>query len=229
MLRSSMWVAMAWVTLSACASVAKEATGAEAGSSGGGAAAGGSASASAGSGSNSGGSANGSSAGASAQGSAGSSAQGSAGSSAQGSAGSSAGASAISCDWDYFSTGSANEVGIGAGCTGASTPAETAACGFNFCTRRVLADRWPASTDEQFYLGHCTKHCEADSECGSGFSCCEARPGPFCLRYSESAPHGSGCNERCASDHLGCAEGQICCERMGKICISDRCQGVCTQ
>lgn len=204
---------MAWVTLSACASVAKEATGAEAGSSGGGAAAGGSASASAGSGPNSGGSANGSSA----------------GTSAQGSAGSSAGASAISCDWDYFSTGSANEVGIGAGCTGASTPAETAACGFNFCTRRVLADRWPASTDEQFYLGHCTKHCEADSECGSGFSCCEARPGPFCLRYSESAPHGSGCSERCASDHLGCAEGEICCERMGKICISDRCQGVCTQ
>jgi len=29
-----------------------------------------------------------------------------------------------------------NEIGIGAGCTGASTAAETAACGFDFCERR---------------------------------------------------------------------------------------------
>lgn len=54
-------------------------------------------------------------------------------------------------------------------------------------------------------------------------------PGPFCLRYADTAPHGSGCSERCASDHLGCAAGEIYCERMGTICISDRCEGVCVR
>jgi hypothetical protein len=157
--------------------------------------------------------------------SAGSTAGGDAGATAQGGMTANAGAAAISCAGDSFDTESVNEIGIGAGCTGASTAAETAACGFNFCTRRVLADRWPASDPGR--LGHCTKHCQADNECGSGFACCEARLGPFCLRYNDTASHGSGCSERCASDHLGCAEGEICCERMGKICISDRCEGAC--
>ena len=203
-----MWVGIGWGLLSGCASVAKEP-----GSSGDGAAAASGAAASAGNGSASGGSANGASA----------------GSSAQAGVGADAGSSAISCDWNLFDTGSVNEVGIGAGCTGASTAAETAACGSNFCTRRVLADRWPVWTADQSYLGYCTKHCQSDSECGSGFSCCEARSGPFCLRFQETAKHGSGCSERCASDHLGCGEGEICCERTGKICTSDHCSGTCLE
>jgi hypothetical protein len=226
-----MLVAIAWVALTGCAGVAKEATGATAGSSGGGAPGASGTASSAGKTSDNGGSAGGSTAGATGQGGAPGTAgaTASAGAAAQAGAPAAAGASAIACDWDYFGTDSVNEAGIGAGCTGASTPAEVAACGANFCTRRVLADRWPASDNDQVRLGHCTKHCQADSECGSGFTCCEARPGPFCLRYQDTAAHGSGCSERCSSDHLGCAEGEICCERMGKICISDSCQGVCVQ
>ncbi|HKO53649.1 MAG TPA: hypothetical protein VJV79_38335 [Polyangiaceae bacterium] len=187
--------------------MAKEPTGASAGSSGASAATAG-APASAGTPAVNGGSAGGSSA----------------GTTAQGGSGANAGTTPISCDWNFLAM---NVNGIGAGCTGESTAAEVAACLGNFCTRRVLADRWPASTPEQFYSGHCSKHCQTASDCGSGFVCCEPRPGPFCVRYREGAVHGSGCSERCATDHLGCAEGEICCERMGKICISDGCEGVC--
>jgi hypothetical protein len=149
----------------------------------------------------------------------------------QGSAGAlqgSAGAAPVSCEWTHFTTDSANEMRVGAGCGGLSQAAETAACSSNFCLSRVLADRWP-TWDVEPKFGHCTKHCQSSSECGTGFQCCEVRTGAFCLVYEESLLLGSGCAERCATNHLTCSEGQICCERLGKVCVSDRCDGVCSK
>jgi hypothetical protein len=140
-----------------------------------------------------------------------------------------AGAIAISCELNPSDLN--NEVGIGALCTGASMPVETAACGMNFCTKRVLADRWPVVSGERG-LGHCSKHCQSEADCGSGFVCCEARRGPFCVRYRDTTAllkHDSGCSERCETNHLGCAEEEICCENLGSICVSQKCDGVCLQ
>jgi hypothetical protein len=156
--------------------------------------------------------------------------QGSAGA-PQGSAGApqgNAGAAPVSCEWAHFTTDSKNEKGIGAACGGLSQAAEAAACGSNFCLSRVLADRWP-TWDLEPKFGHCTKHCQSNSECGTGFQCCEVRSGAFCLVYEESLLLGSGCAERCATNHLACSEGEICCERLGRVCVSDRCDGICPQ
>lgn len=137
-------------------------------------------------------------------------------------------ASPISCDWSQFYAGSKNERGIGDGCHEA---AQEQACGFtNFCTSRVLDDRWPTSDENQSRSGYCTTHCETAGDCGSGFTCCEARRGPFCTRYAERSEHDySGCTERCSADELSCASDEICCARMGKICVSVGCSGVCIE
>lgn len=132
----------------------------------------------------------------------------------------SGGASAISCDLSSLTT-SHNEAGIGAGCTYTSEAREFGACGANFCIGRPLSDRWPPGQ------GFCSKHCESSAECGSGFECCEARFGAFCLTFSDHPMLGSGCSERCATNHLGCSDEEICCERLGKVCVLDNCEGVC--
>jgi hypothetical protein len=137
-----------------------------------------------------------------------------------GSPAASAGASAISCDLSSLTT-SNNEAGIGAGCTYTSEAREFGACGANFCISRPLSDRWPPGQ------GFCSKYCESSTECGSGFECCEARAGAFCLTFSDHPMLGSGCSERCATNHLGCSDEEICCERLGKVCVLGNCDGVC--
>lgn len=144
-----------------------------------------------------------------------------------GASGAGGSSSAIACERDSFTTDT-NEKRIGAGC---SRGLEIASCGVGtFCTARVLDDRWPRSdeTPESTHIGHCTKHCDTDSDCGSGHTCCGARAtGAFCLTVPESPLVPTGCSEPCASNHLGCSDEQICCERLGRICVSEHCSGVC--
>jgi hypothetical protein len=133
---------------------------------------------------------------------------------------SSAGAATAECDLSSLTT-SNNEAGIGAGCVDTSQAREIGACGANFCISRPLKDRWPPGQ------GFCSKHCESSSDCGTGFECCEPRTGAVCFPYEEHALLGSGCAERCATNHLNCPAEQICCERVGKLCISELCSNVC--
>jgi hypothetical protein len=130
------------------------------------------------------------------------------------------GAPPAECDLSSLTT-THNEAGIGAGCVDSSQAREFGACGANFCISRPLSDRWTEG------VGFCSKHCEATADCGAGFECCEPRPGPVCVPYEEHAVLGSGCAERCAGNHLNCPKGEICCERVGKLCISELCSNVC--
>lgn len=133
----------------------------------------------------------------------------------------------IVCKPNSFTSTLGNEKRLGAACNPAAVEAAACATLGTFCTARVLDDRWPRSDPSSSDLGHCTKHCDTDADCGSGLTCCEARAaGAFCLTIS--GPNVStGCSEACASNHLNCNEEQICCERMGAICVSEHCSGVC--
>jgi hypothetical protein len=137
---------------------------------------------------------------------------------------------AIVCEPNAFTTITFNEQHVGAGCNPRAP--ELATCGENyFCTARLL-DRWPRlsqpSSPPIIDSGHCTKHCDSDSDCGSGHRCCEAQAaGAFCMTLADWPPT-AGCSEPCATNHLDCNEAeQFCCERLGRICVSEHCSGVC--
>ncbi|HET9934277.1 MAG TPA: hypothetical protein VFQ35_26425 [Polyangiaceae bacterium] len=150
-----------------------------------------------------------------------------AGSATGGDSASGAGAGPISCEASF--TTDTNDKGIGAGCAQINPPIEVAACPGKFSIARVLSDRWPKAENGQLEFGFCTKHCEIDSDCGTGFGCCEPRKGAFCLPYVENVLLPTGCTEPCATNHLNCGEGEICCERLGKVCVSDKCSGICPE
>lgn len=143
----------------------------------------------------------------------------------EGGAGAVGASDAIVCKPSSFTASGFNGERIGAGCNPRAP--EGATCGNNVCIARVLDDRWPRSDGTLIDMGHCTKNCDTDADCGSGHTCCEVRAaGAFCLTRSNSTSP-TGCSEPCASNHLGCNEDQICCERLGRLCVSEHCSGVC--
>jgi hypothetical protein len=90
-----------------------------------------------------------------------------------------------------------------------------------FCVQRVMSDIWPGTEDRQ---SHCTIRCESEAECVSGSSCCEVRLGTFCMNPGKTDP----CERHCPTND-SCPEGKICCEKLGKICVSQHCSGVCAK
>ena len=129
--------------------------------------------------------------------------------------------SAIACG--VLTTETENDKGVGAGC--AEGLAEVPACGFFpfFCTSRVLDDRWPQGVG-----GQCSRHCQSDADCGEGATCCEARPGKFCMTNMAGLPEltATSCTKPCPTNE-GCGPDQLCCEELGRICILNQCTGVC--
>lgn len=137
------------------------------------------------------------------------------------------GTSIIACDWESLTTASGNEKGVGDGCTSDSQVQEIVACPGQFCISRPLFDRWPVAGGERRRPGHCTKHCATNADCGSGARCCEPQRDAFCMPYEDAPLLQRGCSELCATNYLACSASEICCERIGKLCVLDSCSGVC--
>lgn len=161
------------------------------------------------------------------------------------------------CSWRIARSGSlsgcASAGGTKVSCSVADIPAQYGflgapcalgfddqACGPAFCLNRVLLNRWKwieRSDDEQDsevknrgeypQVAHCSYHCEVASDCGPGFSCCEPRPEAFCLLRRAPGIEARECAEPCADNYLGCSGDTVCCEKLGKVCVSSACSGVC--